>query len=74
MLELVRLKLTAVRAGALAVTEYVPLVVFAVKTGEIASPLEFDDTWAVVEPPAKVPLAPVVGAVKVTVTPETGLP
>ena len=45
----------------------------AVKVGAVASPLLLVVTAVVVNPPAKVPLAPLVGAVKVTVTPLTGL-
>jgi len=37
-------------------------------------PLEFVVACAVVEPPAKVPLAPEEGAVNVTVTPLVGMP
>jgi hypothetical protein len=44
----------------------------AVNTGAVATPLAF--VVAVFTPPAKVPLAPLPGAVKVTVTPLTGLP
>jgi len=55
----------------LAVTWYEPGVVFAVKTAAVAMPLEF--VVAVVTPPAKVPVAPEVGAAKVTVIPLTGL-
>lgn len=44
----------------------------AVKTAEVATPLAF--VVAVLTPPAKVPLAPLDGAVKVTVTPLTGFP
>ncbi|HVM76124.1 MAG TPA: hypothetical protein VMT75_10805 [Candidatus Saccharimonadales bacterium] len=43
---------------------------FAVKTAEVATPLEL--VVAVLTPPAKVPLAPDDGAVKVTLTPLTG--
>lgn len=41
-------------------------------TAEVATPLAF--VVAVFAPPAKVPLAPLVGTVNVTVTPLTGLP
>lgn len=54
-----------------AVTVYVPAVAFAVKTAAVATPSEL--VVAVFTPPAKAPLAPLVGAVKVTVTPLTGL-
>jgi len=47
-------------------------VELAVKTGAVATPLEL--VIAVFTPPAKVPLAPLAGAVKVTVTPPTALP
>ena len=71
--ELVRLKLAAaVAPGAEAVTLYEPAVVPAVKTGEVAFPLE--SVVAVVAPPAKVPVAPDVGTAKVTVTPLEGVP
>jgi hypothetical protein len=51
----------------------VPGVVFAVNTGEVATPLAL--VVAVLTPPANVPLAPVcAGAVKVTVTPLVGVP
>jgi hypothetical protein len=46
----------------------------AVNTGEAAKPLSSVVAVAVVTPPAKVPLAPDVGAVKVTVTPVIGDP
>src|SRR5215472_16969920 len=54
-----------------AVTMYAPAVVLAVKTAAVATPEAF--VVAVLTPPAKVPLAPLVGALKVTVTPLTGL-
>ena len=44
----------------------------AVNVAEVATPLLL--VVAVFTPPAKLPLAPVAGAVKVTVTPCTGLP
>ena len=44
---------------------------FAVKTAAVATPDAF--VVAVVTPPANVPLAPLPGAEKVTVTPLTGL-
>jgi len=56
-----------------AVTVYGPPgVPLAVNVAEVATPLAF--VTAVFTPPAKLPLAPVPGAVNVTVTPETGLP
>lgn len=55
-----------------AVTVYgPPAVVLAVKTGAVATPDAF--VIAMFTPPAKVPLAPLAGAVKVTVTPLMGL-
>jgi hypothetical protein len=42
-----------------------------VNTAEVATPLPF--VIAVLTPPANVPLAPLPGAVNVTVTPGTGL-
>jgi hypothetical protein len=57
---------------AVAVTLYgPPAVPLAVKTAEVATPLAF--VTAVFTPPAKVPLAPLAGAVNVTVTPLIGL-
>jgi hypothetical protein len=44
----------------------------AVNVAEVATPLPL--VVAVFTPPAKLPLAPVAGAVKVTVTPATRLP
>ena len=65
-------KFAEVAPVALATTLYgPPEVAFAVKTAEVATPLAF--VVAVFTPPAKVPLAPLVGAVKVTSTPLTGL-
>src|SRR5215472_5918278 len=46
-------------------------MLLAVKTAEVATPEAF--VTAVVTPPANVPLAPLAGAAKVTVTPFTGL-
>ena len=46
-------------------------MLFAVKIAAVATPCAF--VVAVFTPPANEPLAPVVGAVKVTVTPLTGL-
>jgi hypothetical protein len=69
---LVSEKFADVAPVALATTLYgPPAVAFAVKTGEFAIPLAF--VVAVLTPPAKVPLAPLVGAVNVTRTPLTGL-
>jgi hypothetical protein len=48
-------------------------VAFAVRVGEVAIPLELVVTMVVVAP-AKLAEAPVVGAVKVTLAPLTGLP
>ena len=45
----------------------------AVRVGAVATPLVLVVEEAVVSPPRKVPLAPLVGAVKVTVMPLTGL-
>src|SRR5437764_2820302 len=57
---------------ALATTLYgPPAVAFAVNTADVATPLVF--VVAVFNPPAKVPLAPLPGAVNVTVTLPTGL-
>jgi hypothetical protein len=68
---LVRLKLAVVDTPATdAVTVYAPAVVPAVKTAEVATPLAL--VVAVFTPPAKVPVAPEAGAVKVTVTPVVG--
>ena len=47
-------------------------MLFAVKRAEVATPDEF--VVAVLTPPAKLPLAPLAGGVKVTVTPEAGKP
>jgi hypothetical protein len=60
------------REFALALTEYLPDTVFAVNTGEVAKPCAL--VMAVLPEQANVPLAPVPGALKVTTTPETGLP
>lgn len=43
-------------------------------TVDVATPDAFVDAVAVALPPANVPLAPVEGAVKVTVAPDTPLP
>lgn len=73
----VRLKLAGDETPAVeAVTVYAPVVVLAVKTWEVAAPLEFVVSVSVAATGfvAKVPLAPVDGAVNVTETPLTGLP
>src|ERR1700676_155599 len=67
----VRVKLVEESLGELATTLYVPAMELAVKTAEVATPLAL--VVAVLRPPAKVPLAPEAGAVKVTTTPLTGL-
>src|SRR5690349_24167204 len=53
------------------VTLYAPATLLAVKTAAVATPCAF--VVAVFTPPANVPLAPLPGAAKVTVTPLTGL-
>jgi hypothetical protein len=70
---LVRAKLAGVDTPVTeAVTVYgPPTVLFAVKTGAVATPLAF--VTAVFTPPANVPLAPLPGATNVTVAPLTGL-
>jgi hypothetical protein len=50
------------------------MVPLAVKVGEVAMPLASVVAIAVLLPPAKVPLAPEDGAVKVTTTPLVGNP
>jgi hypothetical protein len=73
----VRLKLAGVVAPvAVAVTEYAPAAVFAVNTCEVATPLELVVSVSVAPgvEVANVPLAPVAGAVKVTLTPLDGVP
>ena len=47
-------------------------MLLAVKVGAVARPFAFVTTCAVVCPPANVPLAPLDGAVNVTVTPAMG--
>jgi hypothetical protein len=65
-------KFAKVAPVALATTLYgPPAVEFAVNTADVATPLPF--VVAVFSPPANVPLAPLPGAVKVTITPLTGL-
>ncbi len=51
-----------------------PMVPLAVSAGEVALPEASVTAVAVFVPPAKLPLAPLAGAVNVTVTPLTGLP
>jgi hypothetical protein len=58
-----------VRVFALAVTEYFPETVLALKICEVAIPLAL---VIAVFPQEKVPLAPLVGGLNVTSTPETG--
>jgi hypothetical protein len=57
---------------AVATTAYRPDTVFAVNTCEVAKPCAF--VIAVFPEHANVPLAPLVGALKVTRTPDTGFP
>ena len=65
-------KFADVAPVALATTLYgPPAVALAVNVADVATPLAF--VVAVFSPPAKVPLAPLVGAVNVTTTPLTGL-
>lgn len=71
---LVSRKLAGVPTPAtVATTAYEPAALLAVIFGEVATPEALVTTVAMTEP-AKLPLAPEAGAVKVTVTPETGLP
>jgi hypothetical protein len=51
-----------------------PAVLLAVNVGARATPFESVFIVADVTGPGKVPLAPLVGAVNVTATPETGFP
>lgn len=51
-----------------------PAVLSAVKVGEVAMPEASVDTVTEAPPPAKLPLAPLAGAVNVTLAPLTGLP
>src|SRR5207253_1903482 len=60
----------AVSAPTLATTLYEPAVPLAVRAGAVAMPLPFVTTVALA---AKVPEAPEAGAVKVTLTPASGL-
>src|SRR5581483_1849239 len=57
-----------------ACTVYVPTVPLAVNTEDVAMPDALLWTAFVFELPAKVPLAPELGAVKVTAAPFTALP
>lgn len=59
---------------AVAVTVYEPVVAFAVKAEDVATPLEFVVSVSVAVPFANIPLAPVEGAVNVTLTPLVGAP
>ena len=70
----VRLKLAGVATPTtVAITVYVSGVPFAVKTDDVATPLPLVVAVVVfVLVPAKVPLAPVAGAVNVTTAPVTG--
>jgi hypothetical protein len=71
-----KLKVAPVCAdGAEAVTVYAPTVAFALNTVEVANPFaSVVAVLALLPVSANVPLAPVVGAVKVTATPLTGDP
>jgi len=70
---LVRLKLAGVATPAtVAVTVKPPATAFAVNAGAVAIPLAFVTAVAVADP-TNVPLAPLPGAVNVTVTPLNGL-
>ena len=69
---LVNEKVAGVSPATAAVTEYEPAMLFAVGRGDVAIPDEL--VTAVTEAlPLKVSLAPLEGAVNVTVTPETGV-
>jgi NADH:ubiquinone oxidoreductase subunit K len=68
---LVIAKFADVSLGELATTLYGPAMELAVNVAEVATPLAL--VVAVFTPPAKVPLAPPAGGVKVTTTPLTGL-
>src|ERR1700723_2754572 len=70
----VKLKVVvAVTPATEAVTVSAPIVPFAVKVVEVATPLELVVSVSVFVPLAKVPLAPVAGAVKTTNAPATGV-
>ena len=72
---LVRLKAAVAETPvALAVTLKAPALVLAVRAEAVAIPLLSVVTVSEAAPPLKVPLAPLEGAVKVTLTPLTGLP
>src|SRR5215468_4119507 len=72
---LVRLKLAGVATPAAdAVTTKLPAMPLAVNVGAFASPLLLVGMLTVVTPPVKVPLAPMVGALKVTLNPGMPLP
>lgn len=60
--------------GAVAETINVPATPLAVKDGEAATPEAFVTPEAVRPAPVNVPLGPLAGAVKVTVTPLNGFP
>src|SRR5271170_2789383 len=60
-----------VRASPVAVTVYLPAIVLALNTCDVATPWAF--VMPVVPEQAKVPLAPLVGGLNVTSTPDTGL-
>ena len=49
-----------------------PWIPFAVNKGEVAMPAALVTAVTVLWPPAKIPLGPLAGALKVTVTPLTG--
>ena len=72
--EFVSLKLALLAPVAPALTVYDPATVFAVKVVEVACPLLALVAVVVVVELAKVPDAPLDGAVKVTVTPGTAFP
>ena len=69
---LVSEKFAEVAPVALATTLYAPALLLAVNVADVATPLAL--VAAVFTPPAKVPLAPLPGGVKVTTTPFTGFP
>jgi hypothetical protein len=69
---LVRIKVAGDRFAADAVTEYVPVIVLAIKTGAVAIPRPFVTAVAELAPPTNVALAPLEGVVKVTAMPLTG--
>src|SRR5580658_258332 len=71
---LVSVNVAAASPFATAETEYCPATVLAANTGAVATPLLPLATDALTPPPANVPLAPLVGALKTTVVPGTALP